>query len=142
MSGTTCKGSFLKRVWEVKKDFFRDNFGGRSDYHVDGLIDVESRAVFDQRSASFRKEWEIRERASGIHRVSTFYNYFCKHVADDMKNAMIASVGARAGLPSDTVYYSNANESINSKEGAKEAKRLALFHRCTQRGGGNAIQRC
>ena len=125
-------------MWEAKKDFCRYNFGGRSDYHVDGLIDVESREVFDQRSASFRKEREIRERASGIHRVSTFYNYFCKHVADDMKNAMIASVRARAGLPSGTLYYNNANESISSKE----AKRLAQFHRCTQRGGGNAIQRC
>ena len=101
-----------------------------------------SREVFDQRSASFRKEWEIRERTSGIKRVSTFYNYFCKHVADNIKNAMIASVRARAGLPPGTLYFNNAKESINSKEGAKEAKRLAKFHRCTQRGGGNAIQRC
>ena len=59
-----------------------------------------------------------------------------------MKNAMIASVLARAGLPPGTLYFNNANDSINSKEGAKEAKRLAQFHRCTQRGGENAIQIC
>ena len=99
---------------KIKKAICCDIFGDESGHDL-GLITATSVAEFDEKKAGLEKEWNGREKATGIKRKSTFFDYFARYVADDMKSSMIAPVRETAGLSPQSLYYNNDNESINSK---------------------------
>ena len=96
-----------------KTAFCQDIFGGKD--KEEGLINAMDCASFDEQLSGLEKEWKDRELASGINRPSTFFDYFRRHVAADMKTSMISPVREMAGVAPGKVYFNNDNESVNAK---------------------------
>ena len=97
----------------AKKAIMRDIFGSTSG--AKGLIHECSTASFDRALERLESRWNEIEMSSKKTSEPRFYDYFCSHVADDMKSSMITTVRCSAGLDEDQFYYNNDNESMNAK---------------------------
>ena len=61
------------------------------------------------------KTWNYRERSVTPHHVPTFYNWFVKEKAKDVKSSVLMSLRESAGLGGPpSPFYTNANASLNS----------------------------
>ena len=83
----------------------------------EGLVDTNSEDEFDSKLQSLEEIWANFEdlRAKKSNNRITFYAWFCKYHAEEIKSTMIRSVREAAGLgdpPSE--FCTNDSEAINS----------------------------
>ena len=102
----------------IKRNGLTDSRTGRgSVVVVEGLVDTNSEHEFDSKLHSLAATWANFEklRAKKSKSMITFYDWFCKYYAEEIKSTMLRSVREAAGLgdpPSE--FCTNDSEAINS----------------------------
>ena len=77
-----------------------------------------------------QKTWNYRERSVTPHYVPTFYNWFVKEKAKDVKSSVLMSLREAAGLGGPpSPFYTNANASLNSMLHWKVKYKKAQWHK-------------
>ena len=115
---------------ETVDQYMKDIFGRTIDgIHQVGLVDCSTEEEFDHKLQVLQETWNLRERSVTPHHVPTFYNWFVKEKAKDVKSSMLMSLREAAGLGSPpSPFYTNANESLNSMLHHKVTYKKSQWH--------------
>ena len=115
---------------ETVDQYMKDIFGRSIDgIHEVGLVDCSTEEEFDHKLQVLQEIWNLRERSVTPHHVPTFYNWFVKEKAKDVKSSMLMSPREAAGLVSPpSPFYTNANESLNSMLHQKVKYKKSPWH--------------
>ena len=115
---------------ETVDQYMKDIFGTTIDgMHEVGLVDCSTEEEFDHKLQVLQETWNHRERSVTPHHAPTFYNWFVKEKAKDIKSSMLMSLREAAGLGSPpSPFYTNANESLNSMLHRKVKYKKSQWH--------------
>jgi len=114
----------------VIDDYVKDIFGTTVDgVHEIGLVDASSEEEFDHKLQDIEAIWNVRERSVNPHYEPSFFNWFVKEKADDIKSSMLMSLREAAGLGSPpSPFYTNDNEALNSMLHEKVKYKKSQWH--------------
>ena len=122
----TALGMPSETVDQYMKDIFGTTIDGM---HEVGLVDCSTEEEFDHKLQVLQETWNHRERSVTPHHAPTFYNWFVKEKAKDIKSSMLMSLREAAGLGSPpSPFYTNANESLNSMLHRKVKYKKSQWH--------------
>ena len=110
--------------------YMKDIFGATTDgLHEIGLVDSSTEEEFDHRLQDLQGTWNSHERSVNPHHVPSFFNWFVKEKAGDIKSSMLLSLREAAGLGSPpSPFYTNANEALNSMLHEKVKYKKSQWH--------------
>jgi len=101
---------------DVIDNCIKDILGTTTDgLHEIGLVDSSSEEKFDHRLQDIKATYNVREGSVNPHHKPSFFNWFVKEKADDVKSSILLSLREAAGLGSPpSPFYTNANDALNS----------------------------
>jgi hypothetical protein len=93
---------------EVISDIFGKRIGNN---YESGLIDSETSESFWKSLHRVKERWNNLERGCDPSKEPVFFDWFCKHKANDIVDCAILAVRKQAGITGQ--YTTNNSESIN-----------------------------
>ena len=72
------------------KEFMKDVFGQTIEgVHEAGLVDATSKEEFDKKLEALHAQWDKREKLDAPHRQPSFFKWFLREKAGDIKDSML-----------------------------------------------------